>query len=129
MNPRHQILEDKKFWVKVEFGMLLQPEKKEKFPRYWIDGFIPEYVADTRKGIEIEGKVWIVDGDEQNECSFLAIVPQKLLYKKVREFEYVEIDFDPENLHLKFEIGPSKPKQNQALDSIGTSSAGPDRVS
>ncbi len=118
MNQRNQILEDKDFWLRLEYGMTLQAEKKEKIPRYWIDGFIPESSTNTRKGIEIEGKVWIFEGQKPSSCRFLAIIPQKLLNKKISEFEYGTIDFNPDDLFLKFEIKPLNNKQNKSVLTI-----------
>lgn len=118
MNSRSEILKDSDFWLRLEFGMSLQPEKNEKIPRYWIDGFIPEHTSNTKKGINVEGRVCIVDGMNPEYFTFEASIPQKLLHKRINEFEYEVTLFSPEEKQLTFEIRPIKHQQNQASSSV-----------
>ncbi len=75
-----------------------------KFPRYWIDGFIPDTIQNSQYGVLVEGVVWVVDGQKPIEMRFLAHLPQKLLHKKIDNFKYGDICLDLEQGLLEFEI-------------------------
>ena len=45
--------------------------------------------------MDVEGEVWVAEGQKnQTTWRFLARIPQKLLYRKIREFDYQIEVFD-----------------------------------
>jgi len=112
MKDRHQILDDKSFWITLEFkmsGRLSESSDKEA-RKYWIDGFIPQFITDTNTGANVEGDIWVAEGQKrQVKCRFLTKVPQKLLYRKIRDFDYQIVTLDVERKYVELNIKQRKP--------------------
>ena len=60
----------------------LASSHEKRLRRFWIDGFTPERIKDTRRGADIEGIAWVGKGSDQHEYRFVASVPQKLLSRR-----------------------------------------------
>ncbi len=107
MNDRFKILDDKDFWLNLEFilsGDFAESEDNE-LRKYWIDGFNPEYCSNTKNGIEVEGMVWIAEGGEnQYKFKFKMKVPQDLLHRNIKDFKYEVISFDFNSKYFKLAI-------------------------
>lgn len=79
MSDRHQIMKDTHFWMRLESdagGWL----KAKVHGGLWIDGFNPEFIKNTKRGVDIEGIAWVANGGRsQFPYRFLVSVPQKIL--------------------------------------------------
>ena len=107
MNERHQIMTDRDFWITLEFDLSgrLSQSHDRAMRKYWIDGFTPEFVSDTESGVNVEGEVWIAEGQRcQTKCRFLARLPQALLHRKIRDFEYEVVCLDIGKKYLELNI-------------------------
>lgn len=115
MNTRHQIMQDRDFWVTLAFDMcgLLTESQNNKMRSYWIDDLIPQGIEDTKTGVEVSGVIWVAQHrGPQTSCRFLATIPQKLLYKQVRDFDYEIIMFDIEKKFVEISISVSEDAQS-----------------
>lgn len=107
INPRYQILNDRDFWLRLEFDVsdYLSQSPDNTIRKYWIDGFIPASASNILTGLNVEGEVWIVEGRRsQTKCRFLARIPQSLLHRTIRDFEFEITVFDPSRKYLELEI-------------------------
>ena len=103
-------MEDKDFWVRLmlELPSVLRAPDGVALKFYWCDGFLPEFISNTKFGATISGTVWLMkDWKESVKSSFTLAVPQKLLARKVKTFELEAATFDPERKHLECTIQPS----------------------
>jgi hypothetical protein len=121
MNHRHQILDDKDFWLRLEFDMSGRlsesPDKNRR--RYWIDGFIPQSISDTRDGVEVTGEVWVAEhAGGQTKCRFMATVPQRLLHRTIQDFDYEIVALDVERKLVELSIKKGKPNKPDAGDGV-----------
>jgi hypothetical protein len=100
-------MEDRDFWLVLEYGMSgrLTESPNKEWRRYWIDGFIPESITDTKTGVEVIGDVWVAEHKgAQTKCRFLARIPQKLLHRKIREFDYKIAVLDVKRKYVELDI-------------------------
>ncbi len=114
MNTRHQILNDSEFWLALEYDMsrILSQHHDKEMRKFWIDGFIPQSVSNTKFGIDVEGEVWIAEGQKnQTKCRFLAKIPQKLLHRKIRDFKYDIVCLEIEKKYLELNIEKLEPNK------------------
>jgi len=122
MNARHAIFQDREFWSHLEFtltGWLADHEEKD-LRRFWIDGFIPEGIKDTKYGADVEGKAWVgTSAREQSAYRFVASIPQSLLARTNREYRLSEVHLNPENRQIEFTI---EKKANNA-EKVGAATA------
>ena len=82
MSGRQQILDDKDFWLRLEYeaSTWLGRANDPSLRRFWVDGFIPECATNSHYGLDVEGAVWIGEGGrDQYQYRFVASLPQKLL--------------------------------------------------
>lgn len=93
MTNRHQILEDRDFWARLEYDATpwLAAAPDPALRRFWVDGFIPDAATNTQRGLDVEGVVWLVEGRQQHGCRFVASLPQKLLQSRRRIFAIEDI--------------------------------------
>ena len=107
MNERFEILNDGDFWTILMFrlsGYFAKYENKE-LNGFWIDGFDPIICSNTKLGINVEGMVWVMEGQKDaHKFRFKLEVPQNLLRKKIKDFEIEILDFDLGGKKLKLGI-------------------------
>ncbi len=73
---------DAAFWSRLEFELSgwLSHSADPNDRRFWIDGFEPDGIADTRYGADVEGSVWMAQGGrKQQQFRFRVSVPQAIL--------------------------------------------------
>ena len=89
---RDQIFEDQDFWVDLEFRFSGDCAKGAHLPQFgrhfWCDGFSPHKSINTRFGIQISGKAWIVDGQAQYVWDFVIDIPQNQLHRPLNSYDY-----------------------------------------
>jgi hypothetical protein len=97
---------DTTFWLRLEFelsGWLsCSPDRNHR--RFWIDGFLPDAITNTRYGADVEGVVWMAEGSRsQRQFHFVVSIPQTILYRPnaARVFEAVFVDETAKTLHVK----------------------------
>jgi hypothetical protein len=119
VNDRHEVLEDEKFWLALEFGLSgwFRTCGDKSLGGFWCDGFIPESVNNTRDGIEISGVAWVVDAqDSQHKCSFVAAIPQRMLSRRRDEVAIDELELDLNRKKLSFSVSPAAKSPNTSLE-------------
>lgn len=81
MKERHQIMTDTHFWMRLEGDATVWLHEKVH-GGLWIDGFNPEFIKNTKSGVDIEGVAWVANGGRsQSPYRFLVSVPQKILHR------------------------------------------------
>lgn len=106
MNDRFKILDDDVFWNNFMFllsGYFSKSEDND-LKSLWIDGFYPLNCYNTKFGIEVEGEVSIMVGQEEvHKFRFTLEVPQIFLHKKIDDFKFevTHLDFNEKKLELK----------------------------
>lgn len=106
MNDRFKILDDRDFWTKLMFrlsGYFAKSEDKD-LNNLWIDGFEPIDCLNIKIGIDVEGMVWVMEGQEEvHNFKFKMEVPQNLLYKEIEDFKFevILLDFAAKKLELR----------------------------
>ncbi len=108
MNNRRAILDDRDFWDRLEFvasGMMANSPNRA-LRRFWNDGVIPESATNTRRGLDVEGIVWVGVGGarEQQSFRFVASIPQNMLQKHARDFEIESLTLDCDRTFLRLII-------------------------
>jgi|HubBroStandDraft_3_1064219.scaffolds.fasta_scaffold477457_2 hypothetical protein len=104
----NQLLVDQQFWTRVEYAAsrLLQNSEDKGIRRYWIDGFIPESGKTTRRGTNVEGIAWVGEGGrKQNPYRFVALLSQKMLLTREKNFQIEECKLDEGLQILSLVIG------------------------
>lgn len=107
MKSRHAIFEDSDFWSRLEFALTewLAKQDKKELRRFWIDGFIPVRIIDTKYGVDVEGEAWVgTSAREQAAYRFIASIPQSLLAPKNHEYRFSEVDLNAETRQLRIII-------------------------
>ena len=121
MNPRHAIIGDKDFWLRLEraASAWLSSSDKKLLRRFWIDGFVPETAKDTQRGADVEGVIWLGEGSrQQHEYRFVASIPQKLLHNRgTVAIDDIAIDDTQKQVALRLSAVASP---NQAMKRIAT---------
>lgn len=114
-NDRQQILRDGYFWGRLEYmasGWLAEsPHTVHR--KYWIDGFVPQAIINTKTGMVVTGYVWMARGSEwQSKWECFPELPQRLVHKRNRPFEIetVWIDEEEETLDIKLAVLASSPE-------------------
>jgi hypothetical protein len=104
MSDRHQIMDDRTFWLRLEYdaGGWLADKIRGGL---WIDGFMPEFITDTKRGVDIEGVAWVANGGrEQYPYRFPVSVPQKMLHRRRDNFSIEELNLDESRKILQIRI-------------------------
>lgn len=106
LNCRHQILDDREFWVRLEYDATrwMSQSKDQVLRRFWIDGFVPVTTYNTKRGLDVEGVAWVY-GDSRSpggSFRFIVSIPQKLLYRRIQNYaiEQIAVDEAEETLHV-----------------------------
>jgi hypothetical protein len=107
MGDRHQIMNDEEFWTRLEFDAShwLETSDDKTLRRFWIDGFLPESITDTKHGADVEGTAWVgIGGREQYQYRFFVSVPQKMLHRGRQTFRIERLSLDEAEQTLKIEV-------------------------
>jgi hypothetical protein len=119
VSDRHQILRDEEFWTRLEYdaSRWLASSDEKTLRRFWIDGFLPEKVTNTKRGVDVEGIAWVCasSGAQGGRYRFIVSVPQKMLHRRIQTYviEQVVIGEAEETLHV--EIGKDMPSRGSDL--------------
>lgn len=119
MNDRHEILQDKQFWLMLEYGMSdwFRTCGDNSLGGFWCDGFIPEAARDTKEGIEVSGIAWVADGRSmQHKCTFTAAIPQRMLAKRRGDVLIGDLALDMNRKELTFAVAPAGKSPNASLE-------------
>lgn len=110
MKKRDYVLIDDEFWRTLEFKLsrCLSASEDLRKRQYWCDGFIPETSVNTKNGVEVVGKVWMVNDKRDTMWDFLATFPQSLLYRTITRYQFKVLEFDPNQSRLVLEISKLK---------------------
>src|SRR5579859_2668116 len=112
MSDRHQILNDRDFWTRLEFvaSRWLETSDDLELRRFWIDGFLPETAKDTRFRVDVEGMAWVGDGPrKQSQYRFTVGLPQRMLHRRTPGFVIERLSLDEGNQVLQIELARLKP--------------------
>ena len=112
MSERHQILNDREFWERLEFAATrwLDDAADHGLRRFWIDGFLPESAKNTKLGIDVEGVAWVGDGPRnQEQYRFIASLPQKMLHRAASGFTIEQLSLDQGRQVLQLVLAIPKP--------------------
>jgi hypothetical protein len=136
MSDRHQILDDREFWTRLEYTASQRLENSDDtgLRRFWIDGFLPDGATNTRFGLDVEGTAWVGIGPRrQDQYRFIASLPQKMLHRKAPGFviEQLSLDEAQRTLQLTLATEPDskvlfrvpdedEPIRQYLIDSKGT---------
>ena len=110
MTKRHEILNDKEFWLQLEFkasGWLATCDDHQ-LRGLWIDGFWPLLARNTKSGLEVEGTAWVMGTGGNGEYQFIAALPQKLLHRRNPAFVIDELSLDERHRTLRIEVARLK---------------------
>lgn len=119
MSDRDQVMQDKLFWLTLEYGLSgwFRDCGDKSLGGFWCDGFIPESVENTKDGVDVRGIAWIVDGRKaQHKCAFTASVPQRMLTHRRDNFMITELALNLEHASLVFVVAPSLSLPNSSLE-------------
>jgi hypothetical protein len=72
--------------------------------RYWIDGFLPDAITNTKEGLIVTGVVWMMSESRDSEWRFFASVPQKLVHRRTRPFQIEDVWIDEDKRTLEFSL-------------------------
>ena len=111
MSDRHQILDDKEFWTRLEFDAShwLEGSDDKELRCFWIDGFLPEMVVNTKRGADVEGTAWVGEGGRmQHSYRFIVSVPQQLLHLRRQTFSIELLILDEAQQTLQIEVARKK---------------------
>ena len=114
MNDRHQLLNDREFWTRLEYAATQWLENSEDvaFRRFWVDGFLPDSAKDTNFGADFEGTAWVgIGARRQDQFRFIASLPQKMLGRQAPPFviEQLSLDEAQQTLQLTLAMPDSTP--------------------
>jgi len=90
-------MQDKTFWTRLEYeaSALLRSSTDCELRRFWLDGFIPEAFAKTRRGLDVKGATWVGEGPRlQHQYSFVVSVPRCQLNRQAEDIKIESLSFD-----------------------------------
>lgn len=119
VSDRHQVLEDKTFWLVLEYGLCdwFRTCGDSSLGGYWCDGFVPQSANDTKEGVEVTGIAWIAEGRKpQRKCSFIASIPQRMLSRRRDNFVIADLALDLDHDELRFAVAPAAKTPNTSLE-------------
>ena len=74
-------MKDTHFWMLLESSVTVWLREKVH-GGLWIDGFNPESIKNTKRGVDIEGVAWVANGGRsQSPYRFHVSIPQKILHR------------------------------------------------
>ena len=106
---RDAILRDQAFWQRLEYAAsrLLSSSNEKALRQFWVDGFLPEALDNTKAGANISGGVWLGEGSRRQKLfRFVASVPQRMLHRRRATFVIEEIAFDEGRGVLHLSLAP-----------------------
>ena len=112
MSDRYQVMDDQEFWTRLEYDACawLQSSEEKALRRFWIDGFVPESIKDTKRGADVEGTVWVGDGPrKQYAYRFIASLPQNMLHRRGETFSIEQLVLDEAQQILQVYCRPEPP--------------------
>ncbi len=120
MINRLEILNDQDFWERLEFHVsrLLGSSSDKALRRFWIDGFIPNSATNTRRGLDVEGAAWVVDGRGDHSYQFVTSIPQNMLHKRTRDFEIESLTLDCDRAVLRLIISERRLENAPTIELI-----------
>lgn len=71
------------------------------------DGFIPEAICDTKYGVEVT-RIVVLHANRRCPSRFKVHLPQKLLYKPIRQFDVDITAFEPKQKVLELTVFPKR---------------------
>ena len=119
MSGRHEILEDKDFWLMLEFGISgwFRTCGDKSLGGFWCDGFLPENARNTREGVDVSGTAWLAEGQKaQHKCTFTVSIPQRMLSRRRGEVIFDELTLDIARKQLRFAVRPAGKSPNTSLE-------------
>ena len=111
VSDRHQIMNDDEFWTRLEFdaSRWLENSDEKTLRRFWIDGFVPETITNTKHGADVEGTAWVgIGGRDQYQYHFVVSVPQKMLHRGRQTFCIERLSLDEAEQTLQIEVTSEK---------------------
>jgi len=108
MNERHQLMDDKLFWVRLEheMGAWLGRNLRRGL---WADCLVPEDARDTKHGVDIVGSVIVDDGNgTRDEYRLVISVPQKMLHRRRHSFRIEQFLIDEAHRTLEIRLASEK---------------------
>jgi hypothetical protein len=123
---RHAILKTPSFWTKLEFEMSgwLAQSPNSDYRKYWIDGFEPDSIENTRSGAVVFGLVWMAIGSRsQEKFHFSLSIPQVLLYRLQLVHQITSVLIDEPSRRIEITLDRSKsnhqPRPNKSVEATG----------
>lgn len=107
MKSRHAIFEDRDFWSHLEFALTgwLAEQAEKDLRHFWIDGFIPDGINDSKYGADVEGEAWVgTSAGGQSAYRFVISIPQSLLHRTTRKHCFTKVQLNPEMRELEITI-------------------------
>lgn len=107
-------MDDMDFWLMLEYDMSGRFYKslEKEMRKYWIDGFTPQFIDNTKTGVEVRGDIWVAErSNAQIKYRFLARVPQKLLHRKIRDFNCEIVVLNVARKYVELNIETRKPNK------------------
>lgn len=116
MSDRHQLLNDRQFWTRLEYAASQWLENSEDavLRQFWVDGFLPDRAMDTKFGADFDGTAWVgVGARRQERFRFIASLPQEMLARKAPAFviEKLSLDETQQTLRLTLALPTARPPQ------------------
>jgi hypothetical protein len=107
MSDRHQIVNDEEFWSRLEYAACrsLESSEDKTFHGFWIDGFLPGVITNTKRGVDVEGTAWVGSGPrKQSPYHFVVSVPQAMLHRRRLTFRIEQLLLDESKQALRIVI-------------------------
>lgn len=104
-------MSDQEFWTRLEYDAShwLESSDDKALRRFWIDGFLPDSITDTKRGVDVEGTAWVgIGGRDQWPCRFVVSVPQKMLHHRRQTFCIERLSLDETEQTLQIEVVSEK---------------------
>jgi hypothetical protein len=108
MNERHQIMADKMFWGRLEreVGAWLNRNSQRGI---WFDCLAPEYISDTKQGVDVTGAGVIDYGDGTRMAfRFIVSIPQKMLHRRRQRISIDKLTVDESRQTLEITVTSEK---------------------
>ena len=73
--------------------------------RFWIDGFLPETITNTKHGADVEGTARVgIGARDQYQYRFVVSVPQRMLHRGRQTFCIERLSLDEAEQTLQIEV-------------------------
>ena len=106
MHDRYQIMDDQEFWTWLEHGASawLAAADDRTLRHYMVDGFLPDTVRNTKRGVEVDGFAHVYGPGIKDPFRFTVSVPQKMLQRRREKFAISQLYLDPAQEILRLEV-------------------------